>query len=47
MQKKYKGFDYLVAFLVTLGCSVFILFPVGLYPFPSRFESLGLLIVAE
>jgi adenosine 3'-phospho 5'-phosphosulfate transporter B2 len=28
MQKKYKGFDYLVAFLVTLGCSVFILFPV-------------------
>ncbi|KAL0681668.1 hypothetical protein Bca4012_048515 [Brassica carinata] len=41
MQKKYKGFDYLVAFLVTLGCSVFILFPVGLYPFPSRFESLG------
>ncbi|KAL0729385.1 hypothetical protein Bca4012_025478 [Brassica carinata] len=29
MQKKYKGFDYLVAFLVTLGCSVFILFPAG------------------
>lgn len=28
MQKKYKGFDYLVAFLVTLGCSIFILFPV-------------------
>ncbi|XP_010515516.1 PREDICTED: UDP-galactose/UDP-glucose transporter 5-like isoform X2 [Camelina sativa] len=26
MQKKYKGFDYLEAFLVTLGCSVFILF---------------------
>ncbi|KAL0824127.1 hypothetical protein Bca101_047804 [Brassica carinata] len=41
MQKKFKGFDYLVTFLVTLGCSVFILFPVGLYPFPSRFESLG------
>jgi hypothetical protein len=29
MQKKYRGFDYLVAFLVTLGCSVFILFPAG------------------
>ncbi|KAE8673698.1 UDP-galactose/UDP-glucose transporter 5B [Hibiscus syriacus] len=29
MQKKYKGFDYLVAFLVTLGCSIFILFPAG------------------
>ncbi|CAN7005981.1 unnamed protein product [Brassica rapa subsp. trilocularis] len=29
MQKKYKGFDYFVAFLVTLGCSVFILFPAG------------------
>ncbi|XP_021300522.1 UDP-galactose/UDP-glucose transporter 5B-like, partial [Herrania umbratica] len=29
MQKTYKGFDYLVAFLVTLGCSIFILFPAG------------------
>ncbi|WZZ31417.1 hypothetical protein YC2023_014818 [Brassica napus] len=29
MQKKFKGFDYLVTFLVTLGCSVFILFPAG------------------
>ncbi|GLU11658.1 hypothetical protein SLE2022_283910 [Rubroshorea leprosula] len=29
MQKRYKGFDYLVAFLVTLGCSIFILFPAG------------------
>ncbi|GMJ00785.1 hypothetical protein like AT5G59740 [Hibiscus trionum] len=29
MQTKYKGFDYLVAFLVTLGCSIFILFPAG------------------
>ncbi|XP_022732214.1 UDP-galactose/UDP-glucose transporter 5B [Durio zibethinus] len=29
MQKTYKGFDYLVAFLVTLGCSIFILFPEG------------------
>lgn len=28
MQKRYKGPDYLVAFLITLGCSVFILFPV-------------------
>ncbi|CAN0853982.1 UDP-galactose/UDP-glucose transporter 5B [Linum grandiflorum] len=29
MQKKYKGKDYLLAFLVTIGCSVFILFPAG------------------
>ncbi|KAJ8749835.1 hypothetical protein K2173_013238 [Erythroxylum novogranatense] len=29
MQKKYKGIDYLIAFLVTLGCSIFILFPAG------------------
>ncbi|KAB1226044.1 UDP-galactose/UDP-glucose transporter 5B [Morella rubra] len=27
MQKKYKGHDYLLAFLVTLGCSIFILYP--------------------
>ncbi|KAM7496596.1 hypothetical protein LguiA_021010 [Lonicera macranthoides] len=27
MQKKYKGRDYLWAFLVTLGCSLFILYP--------------------
>ncbi|KAL2508487.1 UDP-galactose/UDP-glucose transporter 5B [Forsythia ovata] len=27
MQKKYNGRDYLLAFLVTLGCSLFILFP--------------------
>ncbi|KAK4707245.1 hypothetical protein R3W88_033166 [Solanum pinnatisectum] len=27
MQKKYKGQDYFVAFLVTLGCSLFILYP--------------------
>ncbi|XP_022849078.1 UDP-galactose/UDP-glucose transporter 5B-like isoform X1 [Olea europaea var. sylvestris] len=27
MQKKYKGRDYLLAFLVTLGCSLFILYP--------------------
>ncbi|XVE79649.1 hypothetical protein DITRI_Ditri14bG0075100 [Diplodiscus trichospermus] len=29
MQKTYKGFDFLVAFLVTIGCSIFILFPAG------------------
>ncbi|KAL9268912.1 UDP-galactose/UDP-glucose transporter 5B-like protein [Drosera capensis] len=28
MQKKYKGLDYLWAVLVTIGCSVFILYPV-------------------
>ncbi|KAL0390462.1 UNVERIFIED_CONTAM: UDP-galactose/UDP-glucose transporter 5 [Sesamum calycinum] len=28
MQKKYTGRDYLFAFFVTLGCSIFILFPV-------------------
>ncbi|XP_022875303.1 UDP-galactose/UDP-glucose transporter 5B-like isoform X2 [Olea europaea var. sylvestris] len=27
MQKKYNGRDYLLAFLVTLGCSLFILYP--------------------
>ena len=39
MQKTYKGFDYLVAFLVTLGCSIFILFPV-------KFWSLSTTIIA-
>ncbi|KAL6275942.1 hypothetical protein ACE6H2_019543 [Prunus campanulata] len=29
MQKKYKGQDYLLAFLVTVGCSIFILYPAG------------------
>ncbi|KAJ4842279.1 UDP-galactose/UDP-glucose transporter 5B [Turnera subulata] len=29
MQKIYKGMDYFIAFLVTLGCSIFILFPAG------------------
>ncbi|KAE9587927.1 hypothetical protein Lal_00003238 [Lupinus albus] len=29
MQKKYHAPDYLLAFLVTLGCSVFILYPVS------------------
>lgn len=28
MQKRYKGYDYFLALLVTLGCSIFILFPV-------------------
>ncbi|KAB5520283.1 hypothetical protein DKX38_024602 [Salix brachista] len=27
MQKRYKGMDYFLALLVTLGCSIFILFP--------------------
>ncbi|XP_043698582.1 UDP-galactose/UDP-glucose transporter 5B-like [Telopea speciosissima] len=27
MQKRYKGQDYLLAVLVTLGCSIFILYP--------------------
>ncbi|KAI4334481.1 hypothetical protein L6164_019169 [Bauhinia variegata] len=27
MQKRYQGYDYLLAFLVTLGCSIFILYP--------------------
>ncbi|KAJ1383580.1 UAA transporter [Sesbania bispinosa] len=29
MQKRYQGTDYLLAFSVTLGCSVFILYPAG------------------
>ncbi|KAI4322177.1 hypothetical protein L6164_021894 [Bauhinia variegata] len=29
MQKRYQGPDYLLAFLVTLGCSIFILYPAG------------------
>ncbi|KDO72982.1 hypothetical protein CISIN_1g018496mg [Citrus sinensis] len=29
MQKRYKGYDYFLALLVTLGCSIFILFPSG------------------
>ncbi|KAA0061955.1 hypothetical protein IC582_026165 [Cucumis melo] len=27
MQKKYKGHDYLLALIVTLGCSIFVLYP--------------------
>ncbi|KAK4759139.1 hypothetical protein SAY87_020440 [Trapa incisa] len=29
MRKKYKGPDYLLAFVVTVGCSIFILYPNG------------------
>lgn len=29
MQKRYQGYDYFLALLVTLGCSIFILFPSG------------------
>ncbi|XP_057534573.1 UDP-galactose/UDP-glucose transporter 5-like [Amaranthus tricolor] len=29
MQKRYKGFDYMWAVLVTIGCSIFILYPAG------------------
>lgn len=29
MQKRYRGPDYLLAFLVTVGCSFFILYPVA------------------
>uniref|UniRef100_A0A7N0UM74 UDP-galactose transporter n=2 Tax=Kalanchoe fedtschenkoi TaxID=63787 RepID=A0A7N0UM74_KALFE len=29
MQKTYRGRDYLFAFLVTIGCSIFILYPSG------------------
>jgi len=32
MQKRYKGMDYFLALLVTLGCSIFILFPVMIMP---------------
>ncbi|KAJ0611161.1 putative UAA transporter [Helianthus annuus] len=35
MQKKYKGPDYFLALLVTLGCSLFILFPVNITLYPS------------
>ncbi|KAK4492034.1 hypothetical protein RD792_002824 [Penstemon davidsonii] len=30
MQKKYTGRDYLFAFLVTIGCSIFILYPAAI-----------------
>ncbi|KAI4382362.1 hypothetical protein MLD38_008335 [Melastoma candidum] len=29
MQKRYRGPDYLIAFLVTVGCSIFALYPAG------------------
>lgn len=31
MQKVYKARDYLLAFLVMLGCALFILYPVNDY----------------
>ncbi|KAK6935919.1 UAA transporter [Dillenia turbinata] len=41
MQKKYKGQDYLLAFLVTVGCSIFILYPaaVDISPYTRGRES--------
>ncbi|XP_026443163.1 UDP-galactose/UDP-glucose transporter 5-like [Papaver somniferum] len=41
MQKKYKGQDYLFAVLVTLGCSLFILYPAAadISPYASGRES--------
>lgn len=30
MQKKYNGKDYLFALLVTIGCAIFILYPVSI-----------------
>ncbi|XP_051119500.1 UDP-galactose/UDP-glucose transporter 5B-like [Andrographis paniculata] len=41
MQKKYTGPDYLFAFLITLGCSIFILFPAAgdLSPYSRGRES--------
>lgn len=41
MQKKYRGRDYMWAFLVTLGCSLFILYPAAgdINPYSSGRES--------
>ncbi|KAI3995343.1 hypothetical protein MKX01_032145 [Papaver californicum] len=41
MQKKYKGQDYVFAVLVTLGCSLFILYPAAadISPYASGGES--------
>ncbi|OVA18267.1 UAA transporter [Macleaya cordata] len=41
MQKKYKGQDYMFAVLVTLGCSLFILYPAAadINPYASGRES--------
>lgn len=41
MQKKYKGPDYFLAVLVTLGCSLFILFPVSTTLYPFTFWKIG------
>lgn len=35
MQKVYKAPDYLLAFLVMLGCALFILYPVNDYSIAS------------
>ncbi|KMT05325.1 hypothetical protein BVRB_7g174600 [Beta vulgaris subsp. vulgaris] len=41
MQKRYKGLDYMWAVLVTIGCSVFILYPAGddISPYKNGKES--------
>lgn len=41
MQKKYKSHDYLLAVLVTLGCSIFVLYPASadLSPYDNGRES--------
>ena len=38
MQKVYKAGDYLIAFLVMLGCALFILYPVNDYASVLLFE---------
>ena len=43
MQKRYRGPDYLLAFLVTVGCSFFILYPVTIFTSVSCFCLLLLL----
>lgn len=43
MQKRYRGPDYLLAFLVTVGCSFFILYPVTTIASVSPFYLLLLL----
>lgn len=43
MQKRYRGPDYLLAFLVTVGCSFFILYPVTTIASVSYFYLLLLL----
>ncbi|KAK1298250.1 UDP-galactose/UDP-glucose transporter 5 [Acorus calamus] len=43
MQKRYYGKDYFLAVLVTLGCSLFILYPVGGQNFPLIFAIASIL----